>query len=142
MDTLTYTCVCLLSSWVPAVRDRSDPIRVVLPFKNQAWADVLRAKNLSQKINTTVQLEFGSQKIEQYLKLREAKPPAVKPWWSVPILQIWMWPVRCRLYMLVSHVAICTNVSKNIKTLLHQLANIFATNILWLQKILQSILVF
>jgi len=63
----------------PAASDRSDPIRVVLPFKDQSSADVVRAqlKDISQKINTTVQPAFVSQKIERNLKLREAKPPIV-----------------------------------------------------------------
>jgi len=49
----------------PAVSDRSDLIRVVLPFKDQASADVVRTqlKDLSQKIQTTVQPVFVSQKI-------------------------------------------------------------------------------
>ena len=60
----------------PAVSDRSDPIRVVLPFKDQASADIVRSqlKDLSQKIQTTVQPVFVSQKIARDLKLREAKP--------------------------------------------------------------------
>ena len=63
----------------PAVSDRSDLIRVVLPFKDQASADVVRTqlKDLSQKIQTTVQPVLVSQKIERDLKLREAKPPIV-----------------------------------------------------------------
>ena len=63
----------------PAVSDRLDPIRVVLPFKDQASADIVRAqlKDLSQKIQTTLQPVFVSQKIERDLKLREAKPPIV-----------------------------------------------------------------
>ena len=64
----------------PAVSDRSDryPIRVVLPFKDQASADIVRAQlNLSQKIQTTVQPVFVSQKIGRDLKLRETKPPIV-----------------------------------------------------------------
>ena len=62
-----------------AVSDRSDPIRVVLPFKDQASADIVRSqlKDLSQKIQTTVQPVFVSQKIGRDLKLREAKPPIV-----------------------------------------------------------------
>ena len=61
----------------PAVSDRSDPIRVVLPFKDQASADIVRSqlKDLSQNIQTTVQPVFVSQKIGRDLKLREAKPP-------------------------------------------------------------------
>ena len=50
----------------PAVSDRLEPIRVVLPFKD-----------LSHKIQTTVQPVFVSPKIERHLKLREAKPPIV-----------------------------------------------------------------
>ena len=48
----------------PAVSDRSDLIRVVLPFKDQASADVVctQLKDLSQKIQTTVQPVFNSQK--------------------------------------------------------------------------------
>ena len=49
----------------PAVSDGSDLIRVVLPFKDQASADVVRTqlKDLSQKIQTTAQPVFVSQKI-------------------------------------------------------------------------------
>ena len=63
----------------PVVSDRLDPIRVVLPFKDQASADIVRTqlKDLSQKIQTSVQPVFVSQKIERNLKLREAKPPIV-----------------------------------------------------------------
>ena len=61
----------------PTVSDRSDPICVVLPFKDQASADIVCAqlKDLSHKIHTTLQPTFVSQKIEQDLKLQEAKPP-------------------------------------------------------------------
>ena len=64
---------------LPAISDRSDPIRVVLSFKDQASADIVRSqlKDLSQKIQTTVQPVFVSQKIGRDLKLREAKPPIV-----------------------------------------------------------------
>ena len=63
----------------PAVSDRLDHIHVVLPFKDQASADIVRTqlKDLSHKIQTTVQPVFVSQKIERDLKLREAKPPIV-----------------------------------------------------------------
>ena len=63
----------------PAVSDRLDPIRVVLPFKDQASADMVRAqlKDLRHKIQTTVQPVFVSQKIERDHKLQEAKPHIV-----------------------------------------------------------------
>ncbi|XP_022794380.1 uncharacterized protein LOC111333127 [Stylophora pistillata] len=62
---------------LPAVSDRSDPIRVVLPYKDQASTDIVRAqlKDLSHRIQTTLQPVFVSQKIGRDLKLREAKPP-------------------------------------------------------------------
>ncbi len=62
-----------------AVSDRLDSIRVVLPFKDQASADIVcsQLKDLSQKIQTTVQPVFVSQTIGRDLKLREAKPPIV-----------------------------------------------------------------
>ena len=48
------------------VSDRTHPIRVVLQFKDQASADIVRVqpKDLSQKIYTTVQPALVSQKIE------------------------------------------------------------------------------
>ena len=48
------------------VSDRTDPIRVVLQFQDQASADIVRVqpKDLSQKIHTTVQPALVSQKIE------------------------------------------------------------------------------
>ena len=125
----------------PAVSDRLDPICVVLRFKDQASADIVRAqlKDLSHKIQTTVQPVFVSQKIERDLKLREAKPLIVNQ-------QCLVYKFQCDLcdagYILVSHAVIYTNVLKNTKILLRQLASIFATNILWLQRILQRILVF
>jgi len=63
----------------PAVSDQSDPIPVVLPFKDQASADIVRAqlKHFSQKIQTIVQPVFVSQKFGRDLKLGEAKPPIV-----------------------------------------------------------------
>ena len=44
----------------PSDTDGSDPVRVVLPFKDQDSADILRGqlKDLSQKIRTTIQPVF------------------------------------------------------------------------------------
>ena len=62
-----------------AVCDSSDPVRVILPFKNQSSADIVRRQlqDLSRKIHATVSPVFVSQKIERDLKMREAKPPLV-----------------------------------------------------------------
>ena len=57
-----------------AVSDSSDPVRVILPFKDQSSADTVRRQlqDLSLKIHTTVSPVFVSQKIERDLKMREA----------------------------------------------------------------------
>ena len=51
---------------LPAVNNELDPVRLVLPFKDQASADIVRAqlKDLSQKIQVTVQRTFVSPKIK------------------------------------------------------------------------------
>ena len=59
--------------------DSSDPVRVILQFKDQFSADIVRrqVQNLSHTVHTTVSLVFVGQKIERDLKMREAKPPLV-----------------------------------------------------------------
>ena len=57
-----------------------DTIRgVVLPFKDQISADIVRKqlKDLSLKVHTTIQPVFVSRKIEQELNVKETKPPIV-----------------------------------------------------------------
>ena len=44
---------------------------------------------------------------------------------------------KVKIIVLVSHAVIFTNVLTNTKGLHHQLASIFATNILWFQRISQ-----
>ena len=80
----------------PTVSNRLDPIVV----EDQASADIVRGQleDLSQKIHTTVQPVFVSQKIGRDLKLREAKPPIVNQQCPVSNLNV------------VSHAVICTNV--------------------------------
>ena len=83
-----------------AVSDSSDPVRVILQFKDQSSADIVRRQlqDLSYKIYTTVSPVFVSQKIEGDLNMPQAKPPLVKQCQAAtPCLQIWMWPVRRRL---------------------------------------------
>ena len=65
------------TSRLPASTNGQDPVRVVLPFKDQVSADIVQTQlnDLSQKIQKTIQPVFVSQKINQHLKLREAKPP-------------------------------------------------------------------
>ena len=67
------------TSRLPAATNGQDPVRIVLAFKDQVSADIVRTQlnDLSQKIHKTIQPVFVSQKINQHLKLREAKPPLV-----------------------------------------------------------------
>ena len=67
------------TSRLPAASNGQDPVRLVLPFKDQASADIVQTQlnDLSQKIHKTIQPVFVSQKINQHLKLREAKPQLV-----------------------------------------------------------------
>ena len=63
------------TSRLPAATNGKDPVRLVLPFKDKASADIARTKlkDLSQKIHKTIQPVFVSQEINQHLKFREAK---------------------------------------------------------------------
>ncbi|XP_068699013.1 uncharacterized protein [Montipora foliosa] len=60
-------------------QERDDAIRLVLPFKDQISADIVRKqlKDLSLKVHTTIQPVFVSRKIEQELHVKETKPPIV-----------------------------------------------------------------
>ena len=51
-------------------------VRVVLPFKGQRSADIVRnrLKDLSRKTSVTIQPVFMTQKINDLLKIREKKP--------------------------------------------------------------------
>ena len=60
-------------------KETDDMVRVVLPFKDQISADIVKEqlKDLCLKVNTTIQPVFASRKIEQELNVKEAKPPMV-----------------------------------------------------------------
>ena len=60
-------------------QETDDTIRVVLPFKDQISADIVKKqlKDLSLKVHTTIQPVFVSRKIEQELNVKETKPPIV-----------------------------------------------------------------
>ena len=62
-------------------------IRLVLPFKDQISADIVRKqlKDLSLKIHTTIQPV--SRKIEQELNVKETKPPIVNQQCVVYVFQ-------------------------------------------------------
>ena len=60
-------------------QEKDDTIRVVLPFKDQISADIVKKqlKDLSLKVHNTIQPVFVSRKIEQELNVKETKPPIV-----------------------------------------------------------------
>ena len=57
----------------------SPPVRIVLSFKDQASANLVRKqlRELSQKIHTVVRPVFVSNKIQEVLNVHEKKPPTV-----------------------------------------------------------------
>ena len=59
--------------------DDGNAIRIVLPFKDQTAANVVRrqVRDLSNKIAVTLQPIFVSKKLEQDLKPKEIKPSIV-----------------------------------------------------------------
>ena len=73
---------------LPAANNELDPVRVVVPFTDQASTDILRAQlkgqlSLSQ---VTVQPSFVSHKIKQHLELHEVR--AVHCWPTIPCLSV------------------------------------------------------
>ena len=71
--------VCDQQRPLSPAKETDDTVRVVLPFKDQISADIVKEqlKDLSLKVNTTIQPVFASRKIEQELNVKEAKPPIV-----------------------------------------------------------------
>ena len=58
----------------------SAPVRIILPFKDQKLADVVRRQPLSdlgEKINSDLRPVFTSKKIGDDIKVAEAKPPLI-----------------------------------------------------------------
>ena len=58
---------------------KDNPVRVVLPFKDQNSSKSVRRqlKNPSQKIKAEVNSVFTSQKVKDEIKIKENKPPLV-----------------------------------------------------------------
>ena len=61
------------------VRDvqRNAPVRIILPFKDQRSADIVRRQlsDLGKKINSDIRPVFTSKKIADDIRVAEAKPP-------------------------------------------------------------------
>ena len=71
--------VCDQQRPLSPAKETDDTVRVVLPFKDQISADIVKEQleDLSLKVNTAIQPVFASRKIEQELNVIEAKPPIV-----------------------------------------------------------------
>ena len=102
----------------------SDPVRVVF------------IEDLSQKIGTTIQPVVVSYKIEQDLKLREAKPPIVNR-------QCLVYKFECDLCDAGYVGFTCRHFHQRVEVYPPlQSANIFATAMVWFQRILTRNLAF
>ena len=71
--------VCDQQRPLSPAKETDDTVRVVLPFKNQISADIVKEqlKDLNLKVNTTIYPVSASRKIEQELNAKEAKPSIV-----------------------------------------------------------------
>ena len=58
---------------------RNAPVRIILPFKDQRSADILRGQlsDLGKKINSDIRPVFISKKIADDIRVAEAKPPLI-----------------------------------------------------------------
>ena len=59
---------------IPSTDTTTPPIRVIIPFKDQVSANVVKKRltDLSSKIRTTIQPVFVNRKLNEDLKVREA----------------------------------------------------------------------
>ena len=64
---------------IPSTDTTTHPIRVIIPFKDQVSANVVKKRltDLSSKINSTIQPVFISRKLNEDRKVREVKPAII-----------------------------------------------------------------
>ena len=74
-----FTNTRISAQQLPQSTNDENLVRVVLPFKDQRSADIIRnrLKDLSRKTPVTIQPVFVSQKINDLLMIREKKPSIV-----------------------------------------------------------------
>ena len=79
IKSLVDSKVCDQQRPLSPAKETDDTVRVVLPFKDQISADIVKEqlKDLSLKVNTTIKPVFASGKIEQELNVKKANPPIV-----------------------------------------------------------------
>ena len=77
---------------IPSTYTTTHPIRVIIPFKAQVSANVMKKRltDLSSKIKIAIQPVFISRKLNEDLKVREVKPAIVN-------LQCLVYKFQCNL---------------------------------------------
>ena len=63
----------------PSSKEKTNAVRVILPFKDQSSANIVKRQlnKLSLKVGTAIQPVFVSRKLNEDLKVQEAKPSIV-----------------------------------------------------------------
>ena len=86
-DPLAHVLTFLMCSFLRVSKHRpvsqvgdvqtNAPVRIILPFKDQRSADLVRRQlsDLGQKINSDLRPVFTSKKIPNDIKVAETKPP-------------------------------------------------------------------
>ena len=77
---------------IPSTDKTTHPIRVIIPFKDQVSANVMKKRltDLSSKIKIAIQPVFISRKLNEDVKVREVKPAIVN-------LQCLVYKFQCNL---------------------------------------------
>ena len=123
-----FTNTRITAQQLPQSTNDENLVRVVLPFKDQRSADMVRnwLKDLSCKTSVTIQLVFVSQKINELLKIREKKPSIVNQQRVFTSLN-----VTCVIQVITSVIQWDTSMSglKNINTTNLPFVNITCQNI-------------
>ena len=77
--TVRWVILWWVTAWRLNVPNLYAPVRIILPFKDQRSADVVRRQvsDLGKKINSDLRPVFTSKKIADDIKVAEAKPPLI-----------------------------------------------------------------
>ena len=91
----------MLKIFIKSKNNGNKTIRIVLPFKDQKSANVVRKQvaDLSRKINADISPVYTSRKIKAEIKVKEDKPPLVSQQCVVYSFQCSLWCRLCRLHV-------------------------------------------
>ena len=113
---------------IPSTDTTPAPIRVVIPFKDQVSANIVKKRltDLRLKIETTIQPAFISRTLNEDLKFRAVKPAIV----NQQCLVYQFFNVTCAMQdMLVILAATSTNALMDTNRNRRQFTNIISANI-------------